>query len=117
MKTTLFITLILVLFQPSQDQKDISGTWVLEENDTEIEITKNGNICSGTVIKSEVEKSIGKEVLKDFKKDGDVWKGKFYVVRRDRLVNATIKEKGDNSLELVVNAGRRSKTIMMTRAE
>jgi len=117
MKTSLIVTVLFFSFQPLQNDEKIVGTWKLAENKTELEIVKDGDIYKGTVVKSEVEKAIGKEILQDFKKDGDVWKGKFYAVKRNRLVDATIKESGENSLEMKVTAGRRSKTINLTRSE
>ena len=89
----------------------------MAENNAEVEIKKEGDVYNGTVTKSDVEKAIGKVVLRDFKKDGDEWKGKFYAAKRDRLVDATLKSAGDDTMEMVVSAGRRTKTVSMTRVE
>ena len=89
----------------------------VETNVTKVEIKKEGDVYNGTVVKSDVEKAIGKVVLRDFKKDGDEWKGKFYAVKRDRMVDATLKPTGEDAMEMVVSAGPRTKTVPMTRAE
>lgn len=114
---TLLISFVLLFTHFDKDQNDIAGIWKMAENNAEIEIKKEGDVYNGTVIKSDVEKAIGKVVLIDFKKEGDEWKGKFYAVRRDRTVNATIKETGADAMEMVINSGRRSRTVPMTRAK
>lgn len=117
MKTTLFISLLFLFMQPVQETDKIAGVWKLAQNNTEIEMVQEGDSYTGTVVKSDAEKAIGKVILKDFKQEGDVWKGKFYAVKRDRLVDATLKETGDGTLEMEVKAGRRSKKLALTKAE
>ncbi len=113
----LLISFVLLFITLDQDQNDISGVWKMAENNAEVEIKKEGDIYNGTVVKSDVEKAIGKVVLQDFKREGDEWKGKFYAAKRDRLVDATLKSTGGDAMEMVVTAGRRSKTVPMTRVE
>ena len=117
MKVIVILTTLLLMLQPSQDESKILGTWRLAENNTEIEIVKDSNIYSGTVVKSDAQKAIGKVLLQDFEKDGDVWKGKFYAVKRDRLVDAIVTKLDENTLEMEVKAGRRSRTLQMVRVE
>ena len=113
----LLISIVLLFVSLGQDQDDITGVWKMAENNAEVEIKKEGDVYNGTVVKSDVEKAIGKVVLRDFKKDGDEWKGKFYAVKRDRMVDATLKPTGEDAMEMVVSAGPRTKTVPMTRAE
>ncbi|MEO1255358.1 MAG: DUF2147 domain-containing protein [Bacteroidota bacterium] len=114
---TLLISFALLFISVDQDQDDITGVWKMAENNAEVEIKKEGDVYNGTVVKSDVEKAIGKVVLRDFKKDGDEWKGKFYAVKRDRMVDATLKSAGENAMEMVVSVGRRTKTVPMARVE
>lgn len=115
MKTTLFTTLLLFFLYPIQEETKITGIWKLAENNTEVDITEDGGLYQGTVVKSEATKGIGKVILQDFKKEGEVWKGKFYAVKRDRLVDATLEPNGQNKLSLQIKAGRMSRTLELTR--
>jgi uncharacterized protein (DUF2147 family) len=115
MKTIAFISLMLFV-QPLQENPDILGIWALPENNTEIEIEKDGDVYTGTVIKSDVEKAIGTEMLQNLVEEDGIWKGKFYVARRDRLVDATLKPIND-MLELEITGPRKSKTLQLTRPE
>ncbi|HHP7242975.1 MAG TPA: hypothetical protein ACFCUD_14975 [Cyclobacteriaceae bacterium] len=117
MKTAILFSVISFFTLISQDQNGIEGMWKMSENNTEIEIKKDGDVYTGTVVKSDVEKAIGKEVLKGLVKDGEEWKGKFYIVRRDRTTNATIKQIDTDNLEMEVKAGLISKTISMKRSQ
>ncbi len=117
MKMTMFIILLSLFMQPIKEEEFIIGNWNLSENNTEIQIVKEGSIFQGTIVKSDAKKAIGKIVLRDLKKDGEVWKGKFYALQKDRLVDATLKAIGDNTLEMEVSAGMKSKIVKMTRAE
>lgn len=117
MKTIIVLTVSLFLMSPLQQEDPILGTWSLDENKTDIEITKDGENYKGIVIKSDAEKAIGKVILQDLKKEGEVWVGKFYAVRKDRLVDATLTALGDDDLELKVMAGRRSRTLDLSRLE
>lgn len=116
MKTVILIPIFLLFFLPCQAQDGITGKWKMPENNTKIEITKVNDVCNGRVIQSDTEEALGKVVLKDFERSGEIWKGKFYVVRKDRLFNATLKPDGDQ-LEMEVKAGIKSKTIMLSRVE
>ncbi len=117
MKLIILFALIILQVQPMQDETEITGNWEMPEGNTVIEIQRDGDTFKGTVIKSDKEKAIGKEVLQDLRKEENVWKGKFYVVRRDRLVNATLKEIEDGILEMEVKAGRRTKTLILNKTD
>jgi len=116
MKTYL-IALFFLFIYVDQDQDDIAGIWKMAENNVEVEIKKDGDVYHGTVVKSEVEKAIGKVILRDFKENGDEWKGKFYAAKKDRLVDATLKPTGNDAMEMVVKAGFKTKRVPMNRAE
>ncbi|MEL6557564.1 MAG: hypothetical protein AAFQ94_05225 [Bacteroidota bacterium] len=116
MKITLLLA-ALFLFTPGQDQSEIVGLWNMTENDTQIEIVKVGDSYTGTVIKSKSEKAIDKVILRDFTKDGEDWKGKFYAVKRDRLLDAKLKTTGDDSLELEITARGRLRKLKLERAK
>lgn len=114
---TLLISFVLLFVSIGQDQDDIAGIWKMAENNAEVEIKKEGDIYNGTVVKSDVEKAIGKVILRDLKKEGDEWKGKFYAAKKDRLVDAILVLTGEDAMEMVVKAGPKTKTVSMTRAE
>jgi uncharacterized protein (DUF2147 family) len=117
MKTIALISFMLFFVKPGQDNPGILGTWVMEDNNTEIEIEKDGDLYKGTVTKSDLEKAVGKEMLQDLKEADGIWKGKFYVVRRDRLVDVTLKELDDGMLEMEITGPIRSKIVNLSRAE
>ncbi len=114
---TLLISFLLLFVSISQDGSDIAGTWKINENNTEVEIKKEGDVYNGTVVKSDIEKAIGKVILRDFKKEGDKWKGKFYAVKKDRLVDATLNSVAEDMMKMMVMAGPRTKTVPMTRVK
>lgn len=117
MKTILLLTLSFLINNPVQDEDKLLGTWELPKNSVEIQMVKDGDIYTGTVVKADVEKAIGKVLMQDFKKDGDVWKGKFYVARKGVLLDATLTLLEEDVLEMEIDAGRRKNTINLKRTE
>lgn len=116
MKSILIFTLSLFICQPVQEEDKLQGIWKLPNN-VEIQMVKDGDIYTGTVVRADIEKAVGKILLRDFKKYGDVWKGKFYVARKDRLLDATLTLKRDDSLEVELDAGRKKNKLNLSRTE
>jgi len=117
MKTILLLTLSFLLNNSVQEEDKLLGTWKLPKGNVEIQMVEYGDIYTGTVVKADVEKAVGKVLMQDFKKDGDVWKGKFYVARKDVLLDATLTLAEDDVLEMEIDAGRRKNTLKLTRSE
>ncbi len=117
-KNLLVIICMLFSFSVySQGKTPMEGKWKMPDNVTEVEIKKKGNVFNGTAIKSDKENIVGKVILQDFRQEGNIWKGKFYAVNKNRLVNATLKKINDNTLDMQVKAGFMSKTVKLTRVE
>lgn len=117
MKTILLFTLSFMFHQPIQEEDMLLCTWNFPKNKLTIEMVKSGEIYEGTVAKAPAKQAIGKVLLQDFKREGDVWKGKFYVIPKDRLLDATLTLKEDDVLEMEIDAGRKTNKIVLTRSE
>jgi len=117
MKTILVLTLSFIINNPTQEEDKLLGTWNFPKDKLAIKMVKNGDIYEGTAVKAPAEQAIGKVLLQDFKKEGNVWKGKFYVIPKDRLLDATLILKEDGSLEMEIDAGRKTNKIVLTRSE
>ncbi len=117
MKILVILFLSNLFINLNQDKSAILGKWKIDQDNTLIEITQDGDLFKGTVIKSDKEKALGKEILQDFKLENGIWKGKFYAAKRDRLVDATLSETDDQTLKMEVKAGRNTKTIRLTKAK
>jgi uncharacterized protein (DUF2147 family) len=110
------IYFLVIIFSESALKTDIVGTWKLPEDNTEVEIKKDGEDYKGVVVKSDIETVIGEEIIRDLKEKDGIWKGKFYAVRKDRLVDIMIIPNGDE-LDVEISARRRTKTMKWTRVE
>jgi len=58
MKTIVLVSLMLIFAKPVQDDQGILGVWFMSENNTELEIVKDGEFYKGTVIASDQEEAI-----------------------------------------------------------
>jgi uncharacterized protein (DUF2147 family) len=114
MKALIIYFLVIICYVPGQES-DIVGIWDVPENETQVDIKKEGNIYRGIIIKSQKEEAIGKEILREVKEKDGKWEGKLYAIKKDRLLDAMLTLNGDN-LEIEISAGIRGKTVIWTRA-
>jgi uncharacterized protein (DUF2147 family) len=115
MNSLFIFSLILILGSSSQKQ-EITGTWSVPEDNTEVEISRSGDTYHGVIVKSDKEKAIGKEILRDLKEKDGKYIGKLYAIKKDRLVDVVITPNGDQ-LDLKVSAGIASKIIHWTKVK
>jgi uncharacterized protein (DUF2147 family) len=112
----LIIYFLVMIFSVPESESDIVGNWNIPEEDIQVEIKKDGEIYNGVIVKAEKEAAIGKEILRDLKEEDGKWTGKFYAVRKDRLLDVVITPNGDE-LDLEISTGRRTRTMKWTRVE
>jgi uncharacterized protein (DUF2147 family) len=116
---------------------DIAGVWLTEAGDSKVEIRGNGGVWGGKVVwlatperegapiqdVRNVDTSLrgrpimGLEVLEGFARNGEgTWGGgTIYSPRQGKSFPAGIRLSGTNRLEITVNAGLISKTVVWTR--
>jgi uncharacterized protein (DUF2147 family) len=104
----------LILLLVSAANADIQGIWKLPEENTEVEFKKYGEIYKGVIVNSDKQKAIGKVLFRDLKEKDGKYIGKFYAIRKDRLVDVEITPQGD-VLDIEISAGFRSKNMKCTR--
>ena len=100
----------------SENSLDVGGIWETQHKGTYVSITTNalGKPVAGKVLFSDKEKvHIGKQVLSDFKKDGEQWSVTLYSIERDKEFEGLIHRDGD-SLNIEVSVLFLSKTIEWT---
>ena len=113
---TIMMYVLLVLFTSTESGPEILGTWLIPDENVKVEITCDGDVCTGVVVKAPKDVIIGKEILRDLKERNGKWKGKFYAIRKDKLLNAELNPNGDE-LDVEVSAGLGSKSFTWTRVD
>jgi len=93
--------------------QSIEGVWNTGKENTTIEI-KNGE---GKIYSSDNQKATkGKLMIKEIQKTNNTYKGKLYIIKKKRWVDAEFIPNG-NSLNVTVSAGWRSKTLKWNLVE
>ena len=96
-------------------QQSIEGIWDTGTENTKIKISQNNGEWVGKIISSDNEKvTIGKVILKDLNKQNEIWKGKLFVVKRQKWTDVEIIPKGAK-LNLIVSAGFSSKKVQWSK--
>jgi len=95
----------------------IEGRWHTPGKEGTVEIEISDKVLSGKLVASTHEEAkIGAKILRDFVSNGKSWKGKVYIPKKDKTLDAELSLQ-DGSLKMKVSAGLRSKSIIWTRAE
>lgn len=111
--------LLIVLFTSlsTSAQSSIEGIWDTGKDQTKIEIKGTDDEILGIIYSSDNAKAdLGKLIIKDLKEIKGVYKGKLYVAKKDRWVDATFSSTRE-TLFITVSAGFRKKTIAWERAD
>lgn len=104
----LFLTFATI---SSNAQQSIEGIWNTGKENTTIEIKNTSEVWEGEIASSDNPKANkGKLIIKDIQKNKDGYKGKLYVAKKDRWVNAFFKPTGE-SLLVTISAGWRKKKV------
>jgi hypothetical protein len=91
------------------------GIWLTENGKAKIETYQNDGVWYGKVISSDNPKvKSGTDILKDIKQVDGEWKGKFFVAKRNRLVDAVFGPTKDK-LKITIFRGSSSKTLVWKR--
>ena len=117
MKLLTTFTLAITMALSLSGQSNITGTWILGEENTQVEFQQNEEgIIDGKIMSSDNPKAkIGKIIVKEVKfKDGE-WTGKIYSPKRQKWSDAILGRKQD-ILEVTVSAGFLSKTLKWKKA-
>jgi hypothetical protein len=94
-------------------QESIEGIWDTGQDNTKIVIINS----SGKIHSSDNEKVIiGKLLVKELKKIDNSWKGKLYLIKRNKWVDAIFVHKG-NFLNVTISSGWQSKTLKWTKVK
>jgi uncharacterized protein (DUF2147 family) len=112
----LIIYFLVMIFSIPAPESDIVGIWNVPDEEIEVEIKKDGDSYKGVIVKAEKEKAIGKEILRDLKEKDEKWTGKFYAIRKDRLLDVVITPNGEE-LDLEISTGWKTKTMKWTRVK
>ena len=107
MKTFIIFFGLLLMSISMNAQQRIEGLWDTGQDKTKIEIIGT----TGKIHSSDNEKAtVGKLIVKELKKIDNTYKGKLYLIRRNRWVDAVFVPNG-NSLTVTISAGWQSKTL------
>lgn len=113
MKNLLFILGLLLTSISVHAQQSIDGVWNTGKENTTIEIKNE----IGKIYSSDNQKATeGKIMIKEIKKTGNSYKGKLYIIKKNRWVDAEFMPNG-NSLSVTVSAGWQSKTLKWTKVK
>lgn len=92
-------------------QTDLSGEWIVGEQNTVVKIEQHNSIYSGKIISSDNPKvEDGKLMVKELKQTKGKWTGKVYSPKRKHWYDAEFIQKG-NILNVEISVGFFSKTI------
>jgi uncharacterized protein (DUF2147 family) len=98
-------------------QISLAGKWNTGKDNTVVErYEQNGKWYAKIISSNNPDAVIGKNILLDFTKSNDVWKGKLYAPKRQKTMEAVITPKKD-VLSIVVTSGWVSRTIEWTRVK
>lgn len=113
---SIFLVLIISLFSlNSYAQSDVSGEWIVGEQNTVVKIEQDNGIYTGKIISSDnPEAKIGNPMVKELKQTKGKWKGKVYSPKRKEWYDAEFIQKG-NKLNLEIKVGFFSKTVEWTK--
>lgn len=112
----LIVSFLLLLCPVHEFAPNIEGTWKIPEEEVEVEIRKENDLYQGVIITADKDELVGKRLLHDLKENSGAYTGKFYAIRKDRLVNVTCIPEGDE-LTVEISAGLMGKTMKWKRVE
>lgn len=110
MKTFIFFICLFVTSISLNAQQRIEGLWDTGKDNTTIEIiNEEGNVHSSDNAKA----TTGKLIIKNLKKTSNSYKGKLFIIKKNRWVDAEFVPK-ENTLYVTISAGWQSKTLKWT---
>jgi uncharacterized protein (DUF2147 family) len=111
MKPILFLLLSLLPASSIAADSMVQGVWLTGTNHSKIETYEENGEWFGKLIYSDDSSSeIGTIILRNFKPDGDVWKGQIFAMKRNKIYNAELTPTG-SQLIIKVTSGLFSRTL------
>lgn len=96
-------------------QQPIEGIWNSGTENTKVEISQKNGEWVGKIISSDNEKATtGTVILKNLKKQHEIWKGELYSPRKKEWFDAVLKVEGSQLL-VTVKSGLANKTVKWTK--
>ncbi|SFW79279.1 DUF2147 domain-containing protein [Chitinophaga sancti] len=103
------LALLVLLITTSFTPDTILGKWTNPDKNKELTLVKNGNIYTGT--------AEGKDILQNLVYNNGTYTGKVYLPKRNKTFPCTIILKGNDTMEIKVQAGFVSQTKVWTRVK
>jgi hypothetical protein len=106
-----FILLMMLSSTSLFAQQSLDGVWQTGVDNTKIETYRKDGAWFGKIISSDNPRAkTGTDILRNFKKNGDLWEGQLYAIKKDKLVNAIITPT-ENKLLIKVSVGFFTKNL------
>ena len=97
MKNMLLVLIITLFSSNIFGQANISGEWVVGEQNTVVKIEKKNGAYTGKIISSDNPKAkIGQLMVKEVQQKKNKWEGKIYSPKRKEWYDAEFSKKGNN---------------------
>ncbi|MEH0157105.1 hypothetical protein V6R21_23490 [Limibacter armeniacum] len=111
MKNLVLLFGLLFASVVSYAQASILGKWDTGKENTTIEIKSVGSEFEGIIASSDnSQATAGKLIIKHVKRGGEMYKGKIYIIKKDRWVDVVLIPK-DGILTINISAGWQKKTL------
>ena len=116
MKILIVILSIFCIFQNSNDEHNIVGTWNTLEDNTTIQILEQKGMLIGRIKSSDNTKAqVGRLILKDLIKSGNSWSGKIFAIKKNEWYDVEITSK-KNGLNLKIQIGFIHKNLIWEKS-
>lgn len=113
----LVLALLSLFISGFSYSQTIEGIWNIGKDNTTIHVIQEECEWVGRIKSSDNDKApIGKVILKDLKKEGNTWKGKLFVIKKQKWVNVKINP-FESKMELLVSKGFMKKTVEWVKVE
>jgi hypothetical protein len=117
MKKLLLVLILSLLGTALYAQTDLAGTWNTGKENTLVKIYEKEGIYFGEIISSDNPNvEIGKQIVKDVKSEKENWKGKLYLVAKQKWADAKMVP-ADDKLTITVSRRRVKRTVEWTRVK
>ena len=111
----------LSLFGTSVLAADLAGTWKHDEQPVWVEVSKEGEVASGTVLRNDNKPdAVGAVFLRDVKSAGEkgsLWKGQVYAAALGEFKDAEISLPTGDTMKIKVKVGFMSRSVTWSRVE
>jgi hypothetical protein len=111
MKTITSVISLYLFILAQFAMADLEGNWDTGKENTIVKIHQKDGIMLGEIVSSDNPKAKpGANLIKELKKEGQVWKGKLFAPKKQEWVDATFTRQGEK-LTILVKVGPLSNTV------